>query len=144
MPEFDKVLTEALEEQEVPVEQTGPYTDIRGLMMQFKDMQQTMSDLQLQIDHAIDQMNMSVGLEMKKRHPKMVVSNRGRQCKVGHPKHNKYVSLTPDLENGKWSVEGPLADKINDKFSNALEMGDDLAPIAHLIADMLKDEYKRW
>ena len=71
MEKFDLVLTEALEEeQDVPMEPAGQYTDLRGLLMQFKDMQQTVDDLQLKIEHAVDQMNMTMGMEMKKRNPK--------------------------------------------------------------------------
>jgi hypothetical protein len=142
--EFDKVLNEAIEDEVSPPEPTGPYTDLRGLLMQMKDAQQNVNDLQTQIDHLIEQLTSSLGLEIRKRHPQIAVSFKGGKCQAGHPRFGKHVSLRPDLENEEWSADGPLSDKVRSEFGHVLKMSDDIIPLAHALADAMKKEYKRW
>lgn len=144
MDNFDKVLNEEIDNVVNPPEPTGPVTDLRGLLLQMKDAQQNVSNLQTQIDHLIEQLTSSLGMEIRKRHPQITISHKGGSCKAGHPRFGRHASLKPDMDSGQWVVEGPMADKIKGEFAHVLEMGDDITPLAHAVADLLKKEYKRW
>ena len=93
-----------------------------------------------QISHLIEQINASLGMEIRKRQPKMMVAHRNGSCSCGYRSND--LTMQPDLSNKCWSIGGTLGSRFVRRYPQILRLDGDVNQIADAITDFFKQHYR--
>jgi hypothetical protein len=112
----------------------------KELMSTVSQMEQDIAKSKLQLSHILEELNSSLGREIRKIQPKMNISIRDGNCAAGY--HSKDVVCRPDVEKGIWMVSGRLGNGFKRHFPEVLKLSPDVKPLAQSITDYFKKYYR--
>lgn len=112
----------------------------KELMATVSQMEQDITKSKLQLSHILEELNSSLGREIRKIQPKMNISIRDGNCAAGY--HSKDVICKPDIEKGIWMISGRLGNGFRKHHPEALKLLPDAKPLAQSITDYFKKYYR--
>jgi hypothetical protein len=128
-----------------PPEPSKQTTDLIEIAIQMQEtiakFQRDMHDTQIQINNIVEQLNSNLGVEIRRRQPKLTTSLKDGNCIAGY--RTKQLITRPDLVNKCWRVDGPLGRHFaRHAPANVLELDSDVRPLADAISNFFNDYYK--
>jgi len=141
MIEFKDQLEQILEEQ---IETGDPCEDLISiateLMDQISNLQKSLDDAQLQLRNIVEKLNCTLGMEIRKKQPKMHISLDNNSCTCGYK--SKDLSCKPNLENGRWEIGGRLGRGFVKNFPQSTKLTSDVKPLANSVVTFFKKHYR--
>lgn len=110
------------------------------LLKNISDMETNIDNAKLQITHIIEELNSSLGREIRKMQPKMAISLRNGSCSCGY--HSRDMVCRPDIERGIWNISGRLGNGFRRAHPEQLQLKSDMRPLAGAIIDYFKKYYR--
>lgn len=139
MNNFEDKLQIVLEEQEIDV-QEDIVNIARELLDQIDELQITLQNTQTQLAHIIEKLNGTLGMEIRKRQPKMHITISDGTCKCGYYSGDMYCK--PDLTRGRWEIGGRFGRNFIRNNPHVTRLTGDVAPLAQSITDFFQKHYK--
>lgn len=135
--DVDTLIEHAVDEVSNP----SDFRQVQDLVSELREAQQLVSDLELRINHIVEQLVANLGAEVRKRQPKLDVGLRNGHAHCGY--RSRSIMCRPDVQNGKWEISGgPFAKSFSNTYPHLSKMGDDVSPLAHAIADFFSKRYR--
>jgi hypothetical protein len=127
-----------------PPEPAKP-TDLIEIAMQLQEtiskLQRDMNDTQIQITNIIEQLNASLGSEIRKRRPELWTTLKNGNCVAGY--RTKQLVARPDLQKKSWMIDGPLSRHfVRHAPASSLELTSDVGPLADAVSNFFTEYYK--
>jgi hypothetical protein len=110
------------------------------LMHNISQMKQDIEKAEVQMTHILEELNSSLGREIRKIQPKMAISLRNGMCGCGY--QSKDIECRPDIENGIWVVRGRLGNGLKRNYPEVLRLNHDVTPLARAITSYFKKHYR--
>lgn len=131
------LIEEALDDVSAP----NNFGEMNNLLSQLKEAQQMVSDLELRINHIVEQIIASLGAEVRNRQPGLEVGLRNGNAHCGY--RSRSIVCKPDVHKGTWDISGtPFAKTFVKRYPHLSQMGSDVKPLAHAIADFFTERYR--
>lgn len=112
----------------------------RELMSTVSQMKQDIEKHELQLSHILEELNSSLGREIRKIQPKMNIRLSGGNCGVGY--QSRDLVCRPDIGKGIWTVTGRLGNGFKRHHPETLRLAQDVKPLAQAVTDYFKRYYR--
>lgn len=112
----------------------------RELMGNVSRMKTEIESAELQLAHILEELNSSLGREIRKIQPKMAINLRNGNCSCGY--HSRDIVCRPDTKKGIWNIAGKLGSGFRRSNPEALHLDHDVTPLARAITDYFKKYYR--
>lgn len=133
MKDFEKVLNEQLDSLQLAPAAQGKLDLIRELERELGSALERVAELQMEIRHASEELNIELAKGLRKRLPKVGVKLDGGRCSMGYKSTN--LSCWPDLDNGIWAFEPNKHGRtFMRRHGPALRLHNKVEPLADAIA----------
>lgn len=134
---LEAVLAEQVDGKAIQQDLVSIASELRSSISQWK---RDIEDAELRINHILEELNSSLGREIRKIQPKMAISLRNGSCTCGY--RSRDLSCRPDLDKGIWQIGGALGGGFRRKRPEMLRLSHDMAPLARAIVDHFKRRYR--
>lgn len=131
------VLSEELGTEELRQDLINLASELRDNISKWKV---DIEDAELRINHILEELNSSLGREIRKIQPKMDIGLRNGACACGY--RSRDVICKPDLDKGIWQVSGRLGGPIRRGRPECLRLANDTSGLARAIVDTFKKHYR--
>jgi hypothetical protein len=134
---LDAVLAEQLDDTSVQKDLVSIASELKSAISQWKS---EIENAELRINHILEELNSSLGREIRKIQPKMAISLRNGACTCGY--RSRDLSCKPDLDKGIWQIGGALGGGFRRRRPEALRLSHDLKPLAQAVVDHFRNYYR--
>ena len=138
---LDKRITEELDIEIAPTSQVQKdiISIATELLDQISDLELKLNDSRIKISHFVEQLNASLGTEVRKQQPRLNVSHSDGACRIGYK--SKEVAFRPDLKRKKWCTEGRYGRRFAKTYPEVLPLSGNVNPIANAVVDFFAQNY---
>lgn len=135
-------IDEAIAEQlETPVQAERDVLSIaRQILDQVEDFELKVGDANTQIAHLVEQLNAALGMAIRKKQPKLMISHKNGACTCGY--HSRDLMCSPDFKNKMWKVDGKLGRSFTRNYPQVIRLDNDVEPMANAVVDFFKRFYR--
>jgi hypothetical protein len=134
---FELLLEDKLNEA---LEETDLALIAKELLDTINDTELKLRDSKMQLSHLIERINSALGIEIRKRQPRMTISHSNGACTCGYKARD--LTFKPDLTNKLWKISGRLGRGFVKEFPHRTRLDADLGSLADCIVDFFKRYYK--
>ena len=133
MNKFKKVLNEELDALSIgSAEAQGKMDQVREIKRELNSALERVSELQMELRHAKEELNIELAKSLRKRMPKASIRLDDGGCSVGYRSTN--LSCKPDVDNGIWAFEpNKYGRSFTRRFGPALQLNNKIDPLADAI-----------
>ena len=110
------------------------------LMNNVSRMKQDIEKAELQLTHILEELNSSLGREVRKIQPKMAIGLKNGNCSCGY--QSRDIVCKPNIQRGIWQVSGRLANGFRRNCPEVLHLSHDVTPLAKAITTYFKKYYR--
>ena len=110
------------------------------LLSNITQMKKSIEQSELQITHILEELNSSLGREVRKMQPKMNVNLTNGSCGCGY--HSKDIICKPDLQKKIWLISGRLGNGFKRTYPEAQKLSSNTQPLAQSMIDYFKKYYR--
>ena len=110
------------------------------LLSNITQMKKSIEQSELQISHILEELNSSLGREIRKMQPKMNVNLANGSCGCGY--HSKDIVCKPDLQKKIWVISGRLGNGFKRTYPESQKLTSDMRPMAQSMIDYFKKYYR--
>ena len=141
--DFDQVLNEEL--SALPSissnDVRGKYDLIQEILKEINDADCHLSELRMNLRHAIEEYNAALAMSLRKRVPGLSVSLDGGRCNARY--HSTALSCWPDLESGMWQFDGDRHGKsFSRRNAHLLPLSNQIDPLVDAIINYFDGRYR--
>lgn len=142
MKPFEYRIEEIISEQfETPVQAREDVLSVaRHILDQVSDLQIKVQDAEKQIAHLVEQLNAALGMSIRKKQPKLMISHKNGACTCGY--HSRDLVCAPDFKRKMWKVDGKLGRSFVRNYPQVIRLDNDVEPMADAVVDFFKRFYR--
>lgn len=132
MKDFDKVLSEQLDELPVSGEAQSKISLVQEISRELEDAEDRVSELKRELRNAIEDYNVELAKALRKRLPQLGVNLSDGRCSASYRSTN--LSCRPDLEKRTWVFDpNQHGRRFSRKYGTTLGLADSIDPLADAI-----------
>ncbi len=140
MRQFERRLHEEIEQLE-PTKASTHLGAAQAANGALREAESALDGLRQNLAHAVEAINADLAVAIRNLMPKITVNLSDGKCIVTY--RSRSLTLTPDIDRGKWSVKSDDAGKTFSKqYIQYLNLNEDSAELAEAISDYFVGNYK--
>jgi len=110
------------------------------LLSNITQMKKSIEQAELQISHILEELNSSLGREIRKIQPKMDINLRNGSCGCGYL--SKDIVCKPDMNRKIWTISGRLGNGFRKNHPELMKLSSNMQPLAQAIVNFFKRHYR--